>query len=551
MARFKIQNLDELSDCRELLEQKPNKFTSYFIYILIALIISFFLWSWFSTKQVIVTASGIVEPNYQIYEVSPLLSGAVKSVNYKNGDTIKKGDVILTLNVKDAKNKLNALEHQQNNLTITLKDLKALKNAITNDNDFVGNENKYYAEYNSYLAQNKVINSEVNLSQTEINNLQNQINGLNSLQKSIENNTNYVSSNALYNNEFNSYENSRKNLEDKLSSLNTSYSNIKNEQLKTKSLESSVLNDYNNLSKAEQEKQIYTSKMKKDTPSPVGKAQIQGQINAINQNNKTSKAQGDLSKSEQQLQSENANANFKNELNSINTEIESTKNQLNSLNSSYLVQIGTQLQSLNNELDNANGSKEKTNLSKSISKWQFLSQINSSINSDTSKLTTLNANVTELRNEVNSGEVKANSNGILYMPQTPQVGMVIRAGQEVAEIVPNKSDFKMKIIIPNDEIGNVHVGNNIKYSFLSFPYTEYGFGEGTLKSINVTSEINPKTGLSYYEAIGTLNSNIIKNKDGKEGSIKLGMACEAKVVSRNEKMLYYILNQLGLKTNNM
>ena len=311
------------------------------------------------------------------------------------------------------------------------------------------------------------------------------------------------------------------------------------------------MNNYNKVAKAGKESQVYTNKMKKKIPTDIGKAQIQQQINAVNQNNKMVNAQKNLSQSEEKLQEANTNANFDNELNSINSNILQAQNQLSSLKNNYLVQIGQELQSLNNQLNTINGAVDKTSLSKSLDKWQFLSQISSTLNSENSKLDTLNANVKELKNEVNSGEVKANNNGILYMPQTPQVGMVIKAGQEVAEIMPNKSNFKIKIIIPNDEIGNIKVGDGIKYSFLSFPYTEYGFLNGSLKSINVTSEINPKTGLSYYEAVGTLSSNIIKNKEGKEGEIKLGMACEAKIVSRQEKMLYYILNQLGLKTNNL
>ena len=38
MSKYKIQNIDELSESRELLENKPNKFTNYFIYIILALI---------------------------------------------------------------------------------------------------------------------------------------------------------------------------------------------------------------------------------------------------------------------------------------------------------------------------------------------------------------------------------------------------------------------------------------------------------------------------------------------------------------------------------
>ena len=51
--------------------------------------------------------------------------------------------------------------------------------------------------------------------------------------------------------------------------------------------------------------------------------------------------------------------------------------------------------------------------------------------------------------------------------------------------------------------------------------------------------------------MGTLNSTTLKNSQNQEGNIKLGMQCEAKIIVRKEKMLFYILNQLGIRTNNL
>lgn len=529
MARVKIQNLDELSDGGEILENKPNKFISYFIYILIAMFLIFLLWGWFSKKEVVITANGLVEPTYQIYNVSPLLSGAVKSINYKNGDYVKKGDVILTLNVNNAKNQLNSLENQQILLSTSIKSLKSLQSAVYNGDNFIGDENKYYDEFNSYLAQNNIANSEVTLSKSQAGILKTQINSLQNLERAIENDSNYNSENSLYNNEFKSYEESTKSLENKIQSLKKEYSNIKNEK--------DIRNNYNNITKAGQKSQVYTNKIKKFN---------QDQKLSISRNNKVINAQNDLAQSQQQLQNENTNDNFDNELNSITTSILQEQGQLNSLKSKYLVQIEQELQNLDGQLDTTNGATNKTYLSKILNKWKFLSQINTTLNSENIKLNNLNDKIKVLKNEINNGEVKVSSNGILYMPQTPQVGMVIKAGEEIAEVIPNDNNFKVKIIIPNSEIGNIKVGDTVKYSFLSFPYTEYGFLNGSLKSISITSEINPKTGLSYYVAIGTLNSDLIKNRNGKQGKIRLGMTCESKIVSRQEKMLYYILNQLGL-----
>lgn len=63
MARFELHKLEDLSDSRELLEQNPKRFTSWFIYLLCLILASFIIWAWFSTKSVVVSAQGIVESN--------------------------------------------------------------------------------------------------------------------------------------------------------------------------------------------------------------------------------------------------------------------------------------------------------------------------------------------------------------------------------------------------------------------------------------------------------------------------------------------------------
>ncbi|MGL5357935.1 MAG: biotin/lipoyl-binding protein, partial [Metamycoplasmataceae bacterium] len=216
MAKFNIQNLNEISDGRELLETRPNRFTSIFIYILIAILVSFLLWAWFSTKEVVISVPGIVASNDNSYAISTMLTGAVESVNVKNGQYVKTGDVLFTLNTKNDKTQLEGLEKQEEDLSNNITDLNNLINAINGDSSFLSNENKYYSEYSSYLAQNNITKSELSTGNKMITDVKNQINGLNNLVKSIQNNSNSVSNNSLYNAQYESYENSRQSLENKI-----------------------------------------------------------------------------------------------------------------------------------------------------------------------------------------------------------------------------------------------------------------------------------------------------------------------------------------------
>ena len=53
--------------------------------------------------------------------------------------------------------------------------------------------------------------------------------------------------------------------------------------------------------------------------------------------------------------------------------------------------------------------------------------------------------------------------------------------------------------------------------------------------------------MSFFTGEGNLNSNVLHSNKGEESYVKPGMICEAKIITRNEKMLYYLLEKIGLK----
>ena len=492
MGKRKIKNINELNESIELLDNNPNKFITYFIYILLIILLSFFIWSWFSTKDVVITANGIVEPDFNTYDVSTLVDGKIEKINYTNGEYVERGDTILTIDVTNSKNQLSNLENEKKLINKYIIDLKSLANSIRSNNNFIYNKNNYYAEYNEYLSELNIINNDISENIKNKSNLEQQLNSLKLIESSIKNNKTYNNTNSLYYYDYKNYEDSKQNLQNKISNLQDSYNNILEEQ-------NLMLNESN-----------ITNNELQDGSNPTNSYQTQ--------------------------------------LNSLSNQIFNCKKQLNLLNDSYLSQFDSKIQETNSQIQSLNGETTKDKLTKDLDKWQTLTQIDSTVNTYNLKLTTLNEDIEELKSEVSNGEIKANESGTLYMPEHLMDGEVLEAGQAIAEIIPDSNNYIVKIYIPNDKVGNIEKGYSVKYSFLAFPYQEYGFLSGSIQSISDTSEINSKTGTSYYIATGTLNSTTIKNSQNQEGTIKLGMECEVKIIVRKEKMLFYILNQLGIST---
>ena len=92
----RIIEFKDLSESREVIEQKIPNFMLIFFYFMLILISSFLIWSYFGEKEIVVQSSGIVKTeNIQTYV--PLISGTVIAKYFEEGDEVSIGDLILQL----------------------------------------------------------------------------------------------------------------------------------------------------------------------------------------------------------------------------------------------------------------------------------------------------------------------------------------------------------------------------------------------------------------------------------------------------------------------
>ncbi|MBQ3828782.1 MAG: HlyD family efflux transporter periplasmic adaptor subunit [Aeriscardovia sp.] len=530
MARFELHKLEDLSDSRELLEQNPKRFTSWFIYLLCLILASFIIWAWFSTKSVVVSAQGIVESNKPVQTIAPVSAGTVKSVNYTNGSHVDKGDIVVSLDTQNLLAQLDSLNEQKSSLASQISDLKSLKQSVSEGNNFANDKSAYFAQYMSYINENKADSEEGKLSSKSLSQLNAEISSYQSLISAIESGaTSFNSQDTFCNSEFQKYLLQRQNLEKTLSSLETEEDTLEKDEGAANALSGKILGDYNGLA----------SSQKSEAQEASGASSQDSEINA----------QNSLSQDEQKLSQANSKQAYDEQMASIQSQIASAKSSISLLPSTFTSTLASSLDQLEEQKDSLNAGPQKTALELESNKWQFLSTVENAISEDKQKLPSLNGQINLLQKEISEGELKASASGTLYIPSDIEVGMVLSAGQQIAQVISDSQSFEIKLAIPNDKIGDVKLEDGVKYSFPSFPYAQYGFLNGKITQINVTSTTDEQTGLSYYQVTGSLDKGTISNFQGQKGTIKLGMACQAKIVSQKEKMLYFILNKMGIDTS--
>jgi multidrug resistance efflux pump len=483
--RYVLKNIDEITDSREILESRPHPFVQILIYIIIAILIAAFLWSWFSEKEIVVKATGVVEPNKSTTIVASESAGKVTAVNIKDGDKVKAGQVLYTIDHSSLDAQKTAYEADLKLMTTEVNNLNKLKQSITDGKNYFNqnssDEKDYYDKYERYVEGTSDINNSAKSAQVQIQDLQDQVNKLTLLQKSINDNKNYFNDGSSYDNQYKDYATNLQQFQLKINDAQNQYNGLKNELNSNRSV----------------------------TQSQVDSAKL-----AIDSANE------DLQKYKAEF------------MENISSTLEQDQNKVRELQStpSLSQESGSQYTSID-EYKNDN-----------------LSQINSNIISDQSKINQDNGNIQTTNISIDQCSVKAGADGIINELNIVNVGDVLQAGTQLVAILPSSnSKYKMDIYIANKDSGNIKKGQTIRCNFDALPYSKYGSIDTTISSLSADAKVDSNSKTSYYSAEAEISNKPLYDKKGEQAYVKAGMTCEIDIVTKRENMLYWLLEQINLK----
>ncbi len=146
----------ELTDAREIIEQRPPRFMLYFLYFIIIMVISLLTWSYLANKEIVVQSQGMIIASEK-QSITPLVSGQIETINYEEGDLVKKGDLIIELAHHDLDEKLAYdqsiidMYDEQSNIYLKYEDsVNQMVNLFDKNNQ---DELESYYDYESFKLQ--------------------------------------------------------------------------------------------------------------------------------------------------------------------------------------------------------------------------------------------------------------------------------------------------------------------------------------------------------------------------------------------------------------
>lgn len=151
----KILEFKDLSSSREMIEHKIPKFMLWFFYFILITLMFLLIWSYLGKKEIVVQASGAVSTeNVQI--AVPLTSNIISEVNFKEGDHVKKGDLVVSLDTNsykyDINNYVKALEGYNNDLTLQELYLESINKEVNQFSLTSFDEVTKYYEVEEFLS---------------------------------------------------------------------------------------------------------------------------------------------------------------------------------------------------------------------------------------------------------------------------------------------------------------------------------------------------------------------------------------------------------------
>lgn len=511
-----IMDMKDISESAEVYESKANPFLIYTIYCIFLLMISAVIWMCFFKMDVVVKSNGMFQCDDSINELSSSITGKIDICNIKDGQFVNKGDILYTVNIESLSDTIKLYKSNLDDINQRIEILNAYANSLGGDSTLLNllRKNKYYEEF---ADKRKLLfaNIDVNIQDTDSQKNIYQRN-IDSISDSIQQNKDKLKKLSKVTKCISVRKNSFSKQDGYYQSIVNSY--ISNYRL--------TVTQYDSQIKAYQ-KQVKEYNKSMEATKKIDSANLEEEKEAI------------ISKiSSLKKEKKQALANLEQQ------QIASIKQQMESVNDTILT-LNSNLASVKLQLDSVSASD--TSVSRNIF---ILSEKEKAV----TELQNYEEKRVECENYLKNYDIQnkncsitANASGYVYLERDLKKGSYVQEGESIGKIYPKEeTGYFAEIYVENSDIGKLEVGQQVNFEISAYPSEEYGYFTGTIDTIPKDIKIDEASGRAYYLVRVKCNNIVVKNKSGEKGTIMNGMACQAKVIVDDEKIITFLLKKINL-----
>ncbi|MCP9917622.1 HlyD family secretion protein [Cyanobium sp. ATX 6F1] len=167
------------------------------------------------------------------------------------------------------------------------------------------------------------------------------------------------------------------------------------------------------------------------------------------------------------------------------------------------------------------------------------------------ELADLGSKLTELRVNIRYQDIRSPVDGVVFDLKPTGPGFVAQGSEPIMKIVPY-ANLLAKVEIPSNKIGFVRVGKPAEISIDSFPSSDFGVIEGTVKEIGSDALPPDQLKQTYrFPAQIQLSRQTLKLKSGQLLPLQVGMSLTANIKLRKVTYLQLLLSDFKDKTDSL
>lgn len=547
----KIMDINDLSDSREVMAKKVPPATTVFICFVAMMLIAAFIWAYFGKIDTYVIAAGEIRSAETPSTITLRNGGKIANIIIADGAFVHEGDTIIELDKDYYEKQQSLLDEQIAKKESDIANYQQLIKSIQNDDNMFheSRDPVFYYQYENYrleleAANKKIASTNDQVSATSkgyelaidyaadnLKSVQVLYKEYQALYAAVESGGTYTGANQTVTSVYNSYKSS-------LDKARISYSAY--EEAYTQLLREYELSGTGSTpSESENETMPDPNDM---FPGKTANGTANNESTDTDESKTTSLSSVTAEQVRQAKYSmDTAQADMAAIKMSALEQITATLDKLNEQASAYQSNISEY-----RAKDGALLYDDSREISRKQIKNGYYIDISNSIVSLRQELKTLESQKLDAEETSAKLSISAARSGILLYSQNCAIGDVVSGGATIASIIPESGGYEIELYIPDGKISEVHVGQEIEYTFEAVSVTDFGKAQGKITDISADSFTNQTDGGKYYKATATIDNTVLTGDNGETRVLKIGMLTKAHAKTGTQSILSWLLDKLNL-----
>ena len=265
---------------------------------------------------------------------------------------------------------------------------------------------------------------------------------------------------------------------------------------------------------------------------------------------------GSIASHQRQLQfNQQTKAQLEGEVQKLKDRQTKVKQKLESANAIERIRLQNELDTLEQRIATANSAatnqgqqvlQSQLTLAQAQSQSQVsLAETNSSIGGQViaqeQRIAELENNLAKAKRALEQTAITAPVDGTILALNTRTIGGVVNVAERIAQIVPDNDLLYVDVILDNQDVGFVRVGQRVVIKVATYPFQRYGYLEGTVENISPDAIQDEKKGLVYKAKVKLSGAN-----SSKKNRLKLlpGMSVSAEITTGKRRIIEFFLDPL-------